>query len=110
MIIDERTYSLQPGLVGAYLDNHLKNALPIMRQYLGEPFGYFLTETGDLNQFVHLWRYEDMADRERRRKAMYDDPRWVAYQANTGERGLVTHQHNRILRAIDIPNSASPRS
>jgi NIPSNAP len=103
MIVDERTYSLQPGLVGAYLENHFKNALPIMRQYLGEPYGYFVSETGELNQFVHLWHYEDMADRERRRKAMYDDPRWVAYRASTGERGLVTRQHNRILRAIEIP-------
>jgi hypothetical protein len=103
MIIDERTYSLRPGLTTAYLDNHFANALPLMRQYLGEPYGYFVTETGDLNQFVHMWRYDSMADREQRRAAMYRDPRWNAYRADTGERGLVTHQHNRILRAIDIP-------
>ena len=46
-----------------------------MRQYLGEPYGYFVTETGDLNQFVHMWRYDSMADREQRRAAMYRDPR-----------------------------------
>ena len=54
MIIDERTYTIQPGLIDKYLKSHFEQALPIMREYLGEPFGYFLTETGDLNQFVHL--------------------------------------------------------
>ena len=103
MIIDERTYTIQPGLVDKYLKSHFEQALPIMREYLGEPFGYFLTETGDLNQFVHLWRFDDMADRERRRAAMYKDPRWLSYRATTGAAGLVQHQHNRILRAIDIP-------
>lgn len=107
MIIDERTYSLRPGLLTAYLDNHFDKALPLMRQHLGEPYGYFTTETGDLNQFVHLWRYDSMADREEKRAAMYRDPRWIAYRADTGQTGLVTHQHNRILRAIDIPPAHS---
>jgi hypothetical protein len=74
-----------------------------MREYLGEPFGYFLTETGELNQFVHLWRFDDMADRERRRAAMHKDPRWPSYRATTGAAGYVKHRHNRLLRAIDIP-------
>jgi hypothetical protein len=104
MIIDERTYSVAPGRLADYLRDHMREALPIMRRYLGEPYGYFTTETGTLNQFVHLWRYESMADREQRRNAMYADPLWLAYRQRTGEAGLVVKQENRLLRWIEIPS------
>jgi hypothetical protein len=105
LIIDERTYDIAPGMFQQYLEKHFREALPVMRKHLGEPYGYFMSETGDLNQFVHLWRYESMADREQRRKALYADPDWLAYKSSTGERGLVMHQHNRLLTKIDIPRS-----
>lgn len=103
MIVDERTYTIAPGKLGVYLANHMKVALPIMRRYLGEPHAYFTTETGALNQFVHLWRYENMADRERRRAAMYADPAWIAYREAVGETGWVVKQENRLLRSLDVP-------
>jgi hypothetical protein len=103
MIIDERTYTIRPGKLHAYLEEHMRTALPIMRKYLGEPFAYFTTETGELNQFVHLWRYASMADREQRRAALYADARWLEYRDQTGDRALVLAQHNRILKALPVP-------
>jgi hypothetical protein len=103
MIIDERTYSITPGMLNFYLERHFAEALPMMRTHLGEPYGYFVTETGDLNQFVHLWRYANMADREQRRAAMYAQKDWLAYRERVGASGTIIHQHNRILRALDIP-------
>jgi hypothetical protein len=107
VIVDERTYTIAPGKLAAYLDAHLRDALPVMRRHLGEPYAYFVTETGTLNQFVHLWRYESMADRERRRAALYADPEWLAYRARTGESGWVLAQENRLLRALEIPAPAA---
>jgi hypothetical protein len=107
MILDERTYSIRPGMLDSYLESHHAEALPIMRRYLGEPFGYFVTETGELNQFVHFWRYDSMADRERRRGEMYRDADWVAYRRRIGQTGHVLTQHNRLLRAIDIPDTSA---
>lgn len=103
MIIDERTYTVRPGKLAAYLAAHMAQALPLMRKHLGEPYGYYTTETGDLNQFVHLWRYDSMAERERRRAALYADAAWVAYRERTGEADWVLHQRNRILRTLEIP-------
>ena len=37
MIIDERTYTIAPGMLHLYLEHHFKEALPIMRRHLGEP-------------------------------------------------------------------------
>lgn len=103
MIVDERTYTIAPGKLDAYLKGHFQDALPLMRRHLGEPHAYFVTETGTLNQFVHLWRYESMADRETRRRALYADPAWLAYRDRVGGTGWVLHQENRLLRSLDIP-------
>ncbi len=105
MIIDERTYTIVPGMLSAYLESHFRIALPLMRKYLGEPHGYFVTETGDLDQFVHWWRYDSMADREARRARMYADPAWNEYRSVTGASGWVQHQHNRLLRSVEIPKA-----
>ncbi len=103
MLIDERTYTVAPGRLGAYLSRHMEEALPLMRRHLGEPLGYFTTESGTPNGFVHLWRYADAADRESRRAALYADPRWFSYREETGATGWVLHQENRLLRALVLP-------
>jgi hypothetical protein len=102
VIVDERTYTIAPGRLDAYLEMHLREALPIMRRHLGEPVGYFVTETGTLNQFVHLWPYSSMAEREQRRTAMYADPHWLAYRQRIGDTGWILKQENRIIRMIAI--------
>ena len=105
MLMEERTYTFAPGKLQSYIDRFFVEALPIMREHLGEPQGCFTSETGDLNQFVHLWRYASMADRETRRAAMYRDPRWLEYIRRAGADGRVDHQHTRLLRAVDVPQS-----
>lgn len=103
MILEERTYSFAPGKMPSYIDRFFVEALPIMRQHLGEPHGCYTTETGDLNQFVHLWRYDSLADRETRRAAMYRDPKWLEYIQRAAGDARVDHQHTRLLRRVDVP-------
>ena len=100
MLVDERTYVIRPGCLQRYLDNHLRQALPLMREYLGEPLAYFTGADGELNTFVHQWSYVDAADREARRARLYADPRWLDYRRATGEQSWVVTQHNRLLHAV----------
>ncbi|MEI7530927.1 MAG: NIPSNAP family protein [Betaproteobacteria bacterium] len=100
MILEERTYTIVPGLVQEYLELYEKEAKPIHWKYLGTPVGWFVSETGVINQVVHLWRYESMAEREERRAALYSDPAWNAYRSKAGAR--VQHQENRILRPVSF--------
>ena len=102
MILEERTYSIVPGQVAEYLDNYEQHGKPIHWKYLGTPVGWFVTETGVLNQVVHLWRYDSMAERDRKRAALYADPEWNAYRRQAGAR--VVKQENRIMR----PTAFSP--
>ena len=100
MLVDERTYVIRPGCLQRYLDNHLQHALPLMREYLGEPLAYYTGVDGELNTFVHQWAYADAADREARRARLYADARWLAYRRATGEQGWVLEQRNRLLQAV----------
>lgn len=109
MIVDERTYHLRPGCLDVYLANHVAQALPLMREHLGEPLAYFTGLDGELDTFVHLWAYADMAEREQRRARLYLDARWLKYRADTGREGWVLRQHNRLLRLSHIAGLTSER-
>ena len=84
MIVDLRTYTLVPGRLKAYLELYEKEGLPIQIRHVGKPIGFFTTEIGTLNQVVHLWGYQSLADRERRRAALESDPDWIANRAKSG--------------------------
>ena len=67
MIIDHRTYELQPGRLRDFLALYEKEGLPVQLKHLGNLVGYFSTEVGNVNEIVHIWGYEDLADRTGRR-------------------------------------------
>jgi hypothetical protein len=97
MIIDERTYTLPAGKVPELLALYEKEGLAIQSSYLGKPFGYFFTEVGTINQIVHMWAYESMADREQRRAKMMADPAWQAYLKKAAP--YFMNMENRILKS-----------
>ena len=97
MIFDLRTYTLRTGTVRAFLKQYEEEGYAIQCEHLGEPIAWFTTEVGDLNEIVHLWKYADMADREARRAALEQDPRWNAYRSRAGD--VVLAQRNSILRS-----------
>jgi hypothetical protein len=76
MIVEERTYTAQPGKAKEWLDYYEKHAFPIQQKYLGRCLGFFTTELGTLNQIVHLWVYDNLAHRESARAKMAQDPDW----------------------------------
>ena len=103
MIVDVRTYTLIPRKLATYLDLFEKHALPVMQRHGLELLGYYASHIGPLNQVVHLWRYDSLADLERKRAARDADPAWGAYLALT--EGMVLMQDNKIMR----PASFSPK-
>jgi hypothetical protein len=55
---------------------------------------------GPLGRVVHLWQYEDLADRERRRDAMEADPEWQAYRRVALEEDTLVDMENQILKPV----------
>jgi hypothetical protein len=102
MILDERSYAIHPAHVREYLEIYEAEGMALQVSHLGDLVGWFTTDIGVVNEVVHIWRYADLGDRERRRAAMEADPRWQAFRQRTS--GFVQSMRSRILR----PTSFSP--
>jgi hypothetical protein len=102
MIIEERIYTCHCGKAAQYVKMYEAEGLAIQRPILGNLVGYFTTEIGPLNQVVHLWAYESLADRSARRARLSANAGWIAYIAKV--QPLVLTQENKIL----VPAPFSP--
>ena len=102
MIVDVRTYTLVPRKMAKYLELFEAHALPVMQRHGLELMGYYVSHIGPLNQVVHLWRYDSVADMEAKRTARDADSAWGEYLSLT--EGMVLMQENKIM----CPVSFSP--
>jgi hypothetical protein len=100
MIFDHRTYNIKPNRLAKFLETYERLALPLQRKHLGEPYGFFVTHIGSMSRVVHLWQYENLADRERRRDAMEADPEWQAYRRVALEEDTLVDMENQILKPV----------
>lgn len=102
MLLDVRTYRCRPGTLDAHLDLYEKHGKAPQFRCLGEPLCYLKTETGDVNEYVHVWVYENAADRERRRAALWADEEWLAYTRLSAELGALERQTNKLMTPVSF--------
>lgn len=102
MIVEERIYTLHPGKLPEYLRLYESEGMAIQTRILGRMVGYFTTDIGPLNQVIHMWGYDSLDERGRRRAEMAADPGWKSYVAKI--QPLVRTMENKIL----LPTAFSP--
>jgi NIPSNAP protein len=96
MIVEQRVYQLHPGKVPEYLRIYGEQGRETQERILGRMVGWFTAnEFGDLNRVVHLWAYDDLADRARRRSELFADAGWQAVVAQL--QPLIREQQSTIL-------------
>jgi hypothetical protein len=99
MIYELRTYTLMPGKQGEYL----KLNQEIGRQTRGDKYGKlegaWTTEFGLLNQYVHLWNYPSLDERDRLRAELMKNEDWTkGYVPKI--RPMMLAQENKILSPV----------
>ena len=102
MIYEERMYTILPGRMAEYMKNYEELGLPVQREVLGTLVGFFHTEIGALNKVVHIWGYDNLDDRLKKRESLANHPDWPRYLESNVK--LIVEQENRVL----IPASFSP--
>lgn len=95
MVVEERLYTLHPGTVPDYVRLFQTEGIEIQQQILGRLLGYFSTEVGPLNQVIHLWGYESLEDRAKRRAQLGASTAWQDFVPKV--RPLIVKQENKIL-------------
>ena len=96
--------------MGEFIDVFDRFAMPVLLQTLGHPLGFYTSQIGPLNQFVHLWAYASLADYESRSSARDTHPDFPAYLSASEH--LIVAQENRLIRRLDLaslrPSGALP--
>ena len=102
MILEQRDYHVFTGKLPELVRLYETEGIALQEEHLGGLVGAFTVEIGAPSTYVHLWRYESLADREERRARLQVDERWQAFLARI--QPLIHTQQNRIL----VPTSFSP--
>ena len=101
MIVDHRTYNVHPGKLPEYLEMYKAEGLPLQKKYLGTCVGWYVSmDIGALNQVVHLWAYDSLADRAERRAAWMQDQAWLAFLKKAMP--FLQSMENKILNPTDF--------
>lgn len=99
-LVDHRIYTIRPRKMEEFIDVFDRLAMPILLGTLGAPLGFWTSLVGPLNQFVHLWGYDSLADYEircRARDTHRDFPKYLAASEH-----LVVAQETRLIRRIPL--------
>jgi len=96
MIYELRTYTLSPGKQGEYLKLNAEVGRKIRGDDYGKLVGSWTTEFGTLNQYVHLWEYPSLDERERLRGELAKNEAWTKEYVPK-IRVLMLAQENKIL-------------
>jgi hypothetical protein len=59
--------------------------------------GYFIGDIGALHQLIHIWKFEDDADRRAFWAALFADEQFMAFAQKV--RPLVASQENKLMMA-----------
>lgn len=102
MIVEQRDYHVHTGKLSELVHHYEEEGIAIQQEVLGNLIGWFITDVGELSTVVSLWGYDTYAQRDERRAALKNDPRWPGFLAKI--QPLIHTQRNRIL----TPTSFSP--
>ena len=104
MLVDHRYYRVKPGTVNAHLDLYEKHGFLAQTRHLGQPLAYLYTESGEINTLVHMWVFNDAADRSAKRAAMQADPEWNQFLKLQREAGFLENMRTNLM----IPAKFAP--
>jgi hypothetical protein len=102
MLIDHRTYAVKPGTIARRMALYKEFGLAAQKRHPGEPLAYLLTESGDVNSYVHIRVYKDAADRAAKRAAVTADAEWQTYLQKSAEAGYLISQRNSLMIPADF--------
>jgi hypothetical protein len=104
-IVEERVYVLHSHCnTKDYFEIYKAEGMRLQTEILGGLIGYHVTEVGELNAIVSLWRYDSFEQRQARRARLAAESQWQGYLDKV--RPMIRDMSNRLLSPIDLSASA----
>ncbi|MEZ5741379.1 MAG: NIPSNAP family protein [Burkholderiaceae bacterium] len=96
-IYELRTYSITVGKMAQVIELYKNEGFPALERgrFSSRLVGYFTGDIGGLNQLIHLWKFDDDADRRDFWTRLFSDPDFMAFASQL--RPLVQHQENKLM-------------
>ncbi len=93
-----RTYTLYVGKLDEAVKHYQELGWPAMQKggYDKKLVGYFTPDVGSLNKLVHLWKFDDDADRRNHWDRLFKDDDFMAFAKKI--RPLILTQENQLMQ------------
>ena len=96
-IYELRTYTLYVGKMAEAVALYEEVAWPVLERHPAKLVGYFTGDVGALNQIIHMWKFDDDADRRAFWADLFADEDFLAFARRF--RPLVLTQENKLMLA-----------
>ena len=99
VVYEKRTYSVKVGEMQEVKRLYSTEGWPALSAAGCEKklLGYFTSDTGDLHQLIHLWRFESDEDRRGFWSRVYENERFVGFARKL--RPLINTQNVQLMLA-----------
>ena len=96
-IYELRTYSVVVGKMGEVVSLYANEGWPALARHPQKLVGYFTGDVGALNELIHVWKFDDDADRRAFWAGALADPDFAAFVGKL--RPLLLKQSNKLMTA-----------
>jgi hypothetical protein len=98
-IYEKRTYAVTVGQMQEVIRLYSTLGWPALEAggFAKKLIGYFTSDTGELHQLVHLWRFDSDEDRRAHWKRLFEDAAFMAFAKQL--RPLIRTQSIQLLLA-----------
>jgi hypothetical protein len=99
-----RTYTLRVGAMAEAVKLYQEIGFPALQKGSHDKklVGYFQADTGTINQLLHLWKFDDNADRRAHWAAVYANKDFVEGFASKFRPLLITQEVGSAMRAASL--------
>jgi len=82
-LYEMRTYAVYVGRMAEVVKHYGDEGWPALEKggYSDKLVGYFMFDVGTLHQLVHLWKFDDDADRRNHWRTLFQDDDFMAFAA-----------------------------
>lgn len=94
-IYELRTYEVAVGNMARVVELYQEEGWPALKKHPERLVGYFTGDIGALNKLVHLWKFEDDADRRAFWAGVFSDAEFMAFAKQL--RPLLVSQNNQLM-------------
>ncbi len=96
-IYELRTYTAVVGKMATIVELYKNEGWPALSRHPSRLVGYFTGDVGAMHQLIHLWKFEDDADRRAFWAGVFADEAFMAFAAQL--RPMLVSQENKLMLA-----------